>query len=360
MASFLTLALLASTSIAAPATGNIFASTNWPQPHVVTGEDDSAHPNDATQGWGGIHVHDPSIVLGPDGHYFSFSTHGLTAISRASKAGSLDGDWKILGSVLKGKSVISNSGNADPWAPDVHKVGSTYYNFYSVSQFGSQVSSIGLATSTTLLPGSWTDHGAILSSSPTAAYPLNTSNAIDAALFVDPKTDIPYLNYGSFWSDIFQVQLSSNLMKANLKTAVGLSFDPVGTQAEEGSYMSYSGGYYYLWYSHGICCGYDPSALPAKGTEYSIRVGRSKAATGPFVDSNGVDLRKGGGNIVYGSHGNIYGPGGQGILSGYNGRDVLYFHYVNTTSDPKYADNLKLLGWDYINYSSGWPVLSYD
>lgn len=37
-------------------------------------------------------------------------------------------------------------------------------------------------------------------------------------------------------------------------------------------------------------------------TRYSIRVGRSRSATGPFVDRNGVDLKNGGGYIVYGSH----------------------------------------------------------
>jgi beta-xylosidase len=35
---------------------------------------------------------------------------------------------------------------------------------------------------------------------------------------------------------------------------------------------------------------------------YSIRVGRSRSATGPFVDRDGVDLKNGGGYIVYGSH----------------------------------------------------------
>ena len=37
-----------------------------------------------------------------------------------------------------------------------------------------------------------------------------------------------------------------------------------------------------------------------------------------------------------------------------------YFHYVNTITDPSYDDALKYLGWDYINYINGWPVLSYD
>ena len=37
-----------------------------------------------------------------------------------------------------------------------------------------------------------------------------------------------------------------------------------------------------------------------------------------------------------------------------------YYHYVNTIIDPMYWDGLKLLGWNYINYINGWPVLSYD
>lgn len=206
----------------------------------------------------------------------------------------------------------------------MHKVGDTYYCFYSVSQFGSQISSIGLATSPFLLPGTWTDHGAILSTSPTAAWPLNVTNAIDPNLFIDQKTKIPYLTYGSFWSDIFQYNLAENL-SAVVETPPPrqLSFDPVLPQAEEGAFLSYRDGYYFLWYSHGICCGYNVSALPVPGTEYSIRVGRSRSPTGPFVDREGTDLRDGGGYVVYGSHDYVYGPGGQGVLTDYHGRDVL-------------------------------------
>lgn len=202
-------------------------------------------------------------------------------------------------------------------------MGNTYYCYYSVSQFGSQISSIGLATSPYLQPGTWTDHGALLSTSPTDPTPLNITNAIDPNLFIDPATNIPYLNYGSFWSDIYQYNLVQNLSAVISTEYRQLSFDPVLPQAEEGSYMNYHDGWYYLWYSHGLCCGFNVSALPTPGTEYSIRVGRSKSPQGPFVDINGTDLKDGGGYIAYGTHDYVYAPGGQGVLSGYNGRDVL-------------------------------------
>lgn len=118
----LALSFLASSATALPSWAgnkhhpNPFSNASWPLPHRVTGDNDTANPNSTTQGWGGIHLHDPSIVLGPDGHYYSFSTHGLTVISRASKRGSIDGYWKIIGSVLNaGSSVINNTGSTDPW-----------------------------------------------------------------------------------------------------------------------------------------------------------------------------------------------------------------------------------------------------
>ncbi len=60
-----------------------------------------------------------------------------------------------------------------PQAPDVHKVGSLYYLYYSVSTFGSQNSVIGLATSSTMDPGSWTDVRSVGVAS-TSAKPYNT------------------------------------------------------------------------------------------------------------------------------------------------------------------------------------------
>lgn len=59
---------------------------------------------------------------------------------------------------------------------------------------------------------------------------------------------------------------------------------------------------------------------------YSIRVGRSQGPRGPFVDKNGKDLVDGGGTLVYGSNGETYAPGGQGVLRD-GDTEVLYYHY---------------------------------
>ena len=237
---------------------SLLEPVSWPLPHNVTGE---------SGGWGGIHVHDPSIIYN-DGYYYSFSTHDLVAIGRSR---TLSGYWSRAGSVLSGASIIDLPGRNDTWGPDVQKVGDTFYLYYSVSTFGSQTSAIGLATSKTLDTGTWTDHGQVFASSADAGVvPFNITNAIDPNLFIDSRTGDAIMTYGSFYGDLWQIPLSKNLSSVLDKEAARqVSIDPLGTRPEEGSYLSSHDGWYYLWFSHGICCGY-AQTLPAPGTEYEI------------------------------------------------------------------------------------------
>lgn len=65
-------------------------------------------------------------------------------------------------------------------------------------------------------------------------------------------------------------------------------------------------------------------------TRYSIRVGRSQSPRGPFIDKSGKDLVEGGGELVYGSNGETYAPGGQAVIRD-GDTDVLYYHYRTFT-----------------------------
>jgi len=278
--------------------------------------------------------HDPTVIRrASDGTYFRFSTGGGMDIAKAS---SISGSWTITGQVLS---------SGDHWAPDVHLVGSTYYLYYATSTFGSQVSTIGLATSTTMDVGTWTDHGTIFSSTTGSAY-----NAIDPNLIDVDGTF--YLNFGSFWNDIYQIKLSSSLTSTT-GSVNHLEFNATGSHPSEGSYMYFRSPYYYLFFSSGICCGYDTSR-PAPGEEYKIMVCRSESATGGFVDKNGVSCTSSGGSLVLGSHSNVYGPGGQGVFADTSsGGTVLYYHYVDTNIG--FADGDKLFGWNLLGWSDGWP-----
>jgi len=126
--------------------------------------------------------------------------------------------------------------------------------------------------------GSWTDLG----STGIASSSAKTYNAIDPNLILVGSTY--YLNFGSFWHDIYQVELDASALTKGSNSAYNIAFNSTGTDAQEGSYVFfYSGtGYYYLLISAGICCGYD-TAKPAPGAEYRIVMCRSTSATGGFV-----------------------------------------------------------------------------
>ncbi|KAH3235389.1 hypothetical protein KXV30_008025 [Aspergillus fumigatus] len=194
---------------------------------------------------------------------------------------------------------------------------------------------------------SWTDHGSTgIQSSSSKPY-----NAIDGNLFKDGGTY--YMNFGSFWHDIYQAPMNSAATSV-ASSSYNIAYNPSGTHAVEGAFMYKYGNYYYLFFSAGICCGYDTSR-PASGEEYKIKVCRSTSATGNFVDANGVACTNGGGTVVLESHGNVYGPGGQGVFTDPSLGPILYYHYVDTTIG--YADSQKLFGWNKIDFSSGWPVV---
>lgn len=148
--------------------------------------------------------------------------------------------------------------------------------YYSVSTFGSQESAIGLATSSSMNLNTWTDHGRIGVDS----YSGSAYNAIDGSLFLDSSTY--YMQFGSFWGDIYQVKMNSAATSTAGTASHNLAYDSSGTHAEEGSVLYKYGNYYYLFYSAGICCGYDTS-MPASGQEYKIKVCRSTSATSGFV-----------------------------------------------------------------------------
>jgi len=295
---------------------------------------------------GACWAHDPSLIeRSSDGTWFRFNTGGGIGIWKAS---ALAGPWTYEGDALSGGSSIDLSGNTDLWAPDVQLVGSTYYMYYAVSTFGSQTSAIGVATSTTMEVGSWTDHGA----TGIASLAGKDYNAIDPNLIKVGSSY--YLNFGSFWDDIYQVEMKSTPTAGAGTASYNIAYNASGTHAVEGSYMFYYDDYYYLTFSSGICCGFDTSK-PAAGLEYKIMVCRSTSATSGFVDKTGKACTSSGGSIILETHGStVYGPGGQGVYLSSSG-PLLYYHYANPTVGLADADYI--FGYNYLTFSDGWPVV---
>ncbi|KAG8781000.1 hypothetical protein FRC12_022351 [Ceratobasidium sp. 428] len=328
--------------------GNLIASAYGLGP----GQTNSTYPLPILLTGSAVYTHDPSIIYNEkSGYYYVFSTHGGVARSKALK-----GPWVEIGSYLPtGCSIVSsNAGHCDTWAPDVININGTYFVYYSISQFGTQNSVIGVATSKTMEYGSWTDHGAVFSSKPGDNY-----NAIDANVIQAGGRLL--FTFGSYWADIFQFELAPSGLAPLSPSAPQLThlvLNQTSPQSAEGGfiYKPKQSAYHYLFYSSGGCCAFDPAALPAPGDEYKVYVGRSKSATGPFVDATGKPLTETGGTLVLASHGNIYAPGGNSVFwDPKSKRDVIAYHY--RPRDNIQGDANSMLGLNYLDFSSGWPIL---
>ncbi|KAI0032151.1 glycoside hydrolase family 43 protein [Vararia minispora EC-137] len=280
--------------------------------------------------------------------YFVFSTGGGIQIFTST---ALTGPWSNVGFVLPGCSSVNNPGKCDLWAPDVNYYNGRYVLYYSASALGTQNSVIGVATSPSMEPGTWTDHGAVVTSVPGDVY-----NAIDPNLI---DWNGLKLSFGSYWNGIYQIGLWPDVWNPASSTP-GTHLACANGRACEGgfTYKPPSSPYYFFFFSAGITPLQGATSRPPPGGEYKVLVGRGSGGMGPFYGQLGndltLDLNPPTGSLVLPSHDNIYAPGGQSIFfDPVSQRDVMVYHYVpnNAFGGPSY------LGINYLDFSSGWPVV---
>lgn len=181
---------------------------------------------------GNLPAHDPNI-LEVNNAFYLFKGGVHVPIFKASD---LSGPWKQIGTVLEKDSIIPNRKNATrPWAPTTVEWKGKFYCFYSLSQAGSQKSAIGVASTDDVEKGTWKDHGAlVITGNENNGSPYNLTNAIDPSFIVDQKTKTPYLNYGSYWHNLWQVPLEDDLLSVKGDTKVSLEKHPQGQNNGKG------------------------------------------------------------------------------------------------------------------------------
>jgi arabinan endo-1,5-alpha-L-arabinosidase len=306
-------ALLPSTAGAGPA---------HPDPQPVTGQQI---------------IHDPTVIRLKSGGYVAYSTGGVIG-ARTSRDRV---HWTDAGNAFAEPPTWWYEYNAtgDPWAPDISYRASRYWLYYAVSSWGSNHSAIGVATSPSGLPGTWTDHGKVFTSERTDPW-----NAIDPAL-VQAGGRL-WMSFGSYWTGIRLVELDPRTGKAVEGAPVHhLATRPDAPYAVEGPYIVKHGRHYYLFASYDACCS-------GVNSTYKIRVGRATDITGPYVDSTGKPLLEGGGDLLLAGHGRYVGTGGQSVFKD-RGRDVLAYHYYDAQDDGTPKLGLNHLIWT----KNGWPAV---
>jgi arabinan endo-1,5-alpha-L-arabinosidase len=272
-------------------------------------------------------VHDP-VIIKEGGTYYVFCTGGRNGSGVIPIRTSKDlRTWEAAGFVFPDRlpdwtaREIPRANNA--WAPDISYYNGKFHLYYSVSSFGSRDSAIGLVTNTTLNASSpeyrWVDEGLVLRSFAAS----DDWNAIDPNLVIEDGGNV-WLNWGSFWGGIKmrRVDPATGKLSTTDTTMHSLASrpreQPIGGSIE-GSFIIRHGEYWYLFVSFDRCC------RGAQST-YNVRVGRSRAITGPYVDRDGTPMTEGGGTLLLeGTTPNWRGPGHNGILRE-SGQDYMVLH----------------------------------
>jgi arabinan endo-1,5-alpha-L-arabinosidase len=302
-----------------------------------------------------VQARDPSTVVHKDGTYWVYGTGvGVGQFSSPDRV-----HWKFRGPVFPAApawvaSAVPGNKNNIAWAPDIRKFGGTYFLYYCYSTIGSKVSGIGVATSTTLDPKSWTDRGVVVRTGAGTDF-----NALDPCIFEDAEGR-PWLSFGSYFSGIKLAQIDPQTGKRAANGplyAIATRPDMPGN-AIEASAVTYRGGYYYLFVDWG-------SSVAGARSTYNIRMGRSRAVTGPYLDKQGKGMAQGGGTLFLGAvfdngsgrpPDDEVGPGHFGRLTDADG-DWVSTHY-EWARDKGGATtvNINRLAWD----SDGWPRAVLD
>ncbi len=299
-------------------------------------------------------VRDPSIIRQGSVYYlFSTDTAGPEASgSLPIRCSPNKENWAKCGYVFSEipqwvRNKIPGVGGL--WAPDISYFGGAYHLYYSASLLNSQTSVIGLATNVTLDPADpryrWVDAGEVIESGAGDDF-----NAIDPNVLIADDGGA-WLNYGSYWSGIKQVQLQpatgqvlAGSVRYDLAARPDVLYHPI-----EGASIVKHGVYYFLFVSIDQCCNQDSST-----DDYKEAVGRSMNPHGPFTDANGIPMMSGGGKILLAGNGTWNAPGAAtAFIDGTTGESLLVFQAL------KMSENAASYAWiKKIEWQNDWPVLA--
>jgi arabinan endo-1,5-alpha-L-arabinosidase len=310
---------------------------------------DSSIINDEAK-WGPMNVHDPSIFKDGDWYYIFSTDVKVGGTPRAGIQVRKSKDlihWQWVGYALDGvpKEAEEWTGATNLWAPDVTKIGDTYYLYYVASTFGTNQSFIGLATSKSI-EGPWQDQGAVFKSQQGDEW-----NALDPNI-VYAADGTMWMDFGSFFGGIYIVQLDPKTGKLLNNATPKLIARRSGADAIEGPYIIYNKQQkkYYLF-----------TSFDSLFSDYNVRVSRSDNIDGPYVDFNGnlmTDTNVDSGTKILGSYkfdGNDgwIAPGHNSILI--DGNNYYIIHHARGEKDTNwpYLHVRKILWSD-----NGWPMVS--
>ncbi len=270
-------------------------------PPVATPPVTTPTPGNPTQtalSFGNAAVHDPSVIKA-DGTFYVFGSHLAAAKTTDLMSWTKIGDGVNNANPIFGNKVTTELAETlawaqsdTLWAPDVIKLGDgKFYMYYCACKGDSPRSALGIAVADKvegpyvnkqllLKSGQWglaSEDGSIYDAT---KHP----NVVDPSVFFDATGKL-WMAYGSYSGGIFILQLNATTGLPLAGQGYGKHLMGGNHARIEGAYVLYSPAtkYYYLFVSFG--------GLGA-GTDggYNVRVARSLAPDGPYVDGAGKDM----------------------------------------------------------------------
>jgi arabinan endo-1,5-alpha-L-arabinosidase len=220
----------------------------------------------------------------------------------------------------------------DLWSPDVHAWNGTIHLYYSASTFSTDKSCIGHAT-TTAMGQPFVDQGSLICSNLTGS--TENYNTIDPTVLTSP-TDDPWMVFGSWDSGIKLIALDRDGKRRD-DTIYSVAARTSSNLPIQAASLYRWRDYYYLFVSY------------ENSPNHSLRMGRSKQVTGPYLDRDGQSMLTGGGTVLLSSNDQFKGAGSNMIFDDQNQRLNVYHAYdTNGTAQLRIGQ----LFFD----NGGWPV----
>jgi arabinan endo-1,5-alpha-L-arabinosidase len=301
-------------------------------------------------------VADPGVVKAQDGHYYMASTGGSAGLYPIRVSDDLV-HWKHVGYIFPNGSkpgwIMSH-----PWAPEIHYVAGRYLAFYTALPQGATLLALGVAVADSPL-GPWTDRGILKGIPQGEPILVDSPGAIDSHYFKDPLDGRHYMiwkhernSLPPYGTPLFIQELAPDgLSLLGTRKELIRNDLPWEENLVEGPWMTFRGGYYYLFYSGSAY--YDH--------RYATGVARSKQANVPLATQLATfappRLDKRGLPILSSTAADCWqGPGHGSIIKGSDGAD--YYVYHAWEKNHVGGGNARLGMLDRVTWSNGWPTIN--
>lgn len=293
---------------------------------------------------------DPSVIRSPEDHlFYAYGTednwddgHGRRVVPVLQSQNLVD--WKYIGDAFEKKPAWKNAGGI--WAPDINRIGNTYYLYYAFSVWSDPNPGIGVATSPTP-SGPFEDHGKILDSKE-----IGVPNSIDPFLFLDEE-GIHFLFWGSYSNEPTQGTYAIQLDDTGLKLKEGAKKIKIAAGDFEAVAIHQHDNQFYFLGSKGGCC-------EGANSSYHVMVARSDNLLGPYLDKGGNSiLNRGAGTLLITGNEKFKGPGHTSdIITDKNGDDWILYHGIDADFGKLgNGTTRRMLMLSEVKWKDGWPYV---